>query len=370
MKVLHLCDFAGNLGNAIRILRIRDYLSRENDVRFVNVASAYKPRVKLFFHPHALYGIVRRRVDGSKGRLTDLEARIITAEDLLKAATKHWNPDVVWSEGPVGAAASIRTFGESIPVVTDMHGIGSAEQPEGTGIDAVEYERSMETLVFSKSFRVIVVSTPMKDHLLALHGIEQDRISVIPNGSEVRQDRAQYREPHRAIFGGIFAEWEDPDSYLDLAKRDQRTEFYLAGTGPLENHIRDRIRNERIRIHYLGSLNYAAAIATFARMTVGLAPSSDTLARKVACPIKVFDYLSCGLPVITPNVGEWGEIVSKNKCGFVTKESNAEEFEECLRLLDRSTWEEMSANGLRLIENQYNWNKLLGGIDEILGVCH
>jgi glycosyltransferase involved in cell wall biosynthesis len=369
MKVLHICDFAGNLGNAIRILKIRDYLSRENEVQFINVASAYKPQEKLLLHPHATFRIIRRRVGSSKRRLTDLEARIIVAEDLLRAATKHSSPDIIWSEGPVGAAASIRMFGESIPVVADMHGIGSAENANGTGSETVEYEKSVEALLFSKSFRVIVVSKPMKDYLLEVHGVDRERISVIANGSEVRQERARYREPHRAIFGGIFADWEDPDSYLDLAKRDQRIEFYLAGTGPLENHIRERIRKERIGIHYLGSLDYDAAINVFASMTVGLAPSSDTLARKVACPIKVFDYLSCGLPVITVNVGEWAEIVSNNRCGFVTEKSDAEEFDRCLRLLDKPTWEGMSANGLRLIANQYNWNRLLGGIDEILRAC-
>jgi len=302
--------------------------------------------------------------------LTDLEARIIIAEDLLRTTMKRWSPDVIWCEGPVGGAASLHVIGKTIPVVTDMHGVGSAEYGEGTEREVIIYEKSVEDLVCSQSFRVIVVSSPMKDHLTATYGIPSDRLSLIPNGSDVRQVTAKYREPHRVIYGGIFADWEDPDSYLDLAKRNRRCEFYLAGSGPLKNHIIRRIRKERIPIHHLGSLGYAAAIRSFATMSVGLVPSADTLARKVACPVKVFDYLSCGLPVITPNVGEWSKAISANQCGFVTKTSNAEEFDQCLSLLNKPTWEKMSANGLRLIEDEYNWEKLLGGVDEILRACH
>jgi len=52
-----------------------------------------------------------------------------------------------------------------------------------------------------------------------------------------------------------------------------------------------------------------------------------------------------------------------------TKQSSVKELEECLDSFDRPTWEEMSSNGSRLTEKEYNWNTLLTRIDDVLRVC-
>lgn len=375
MRILFLCDFTGNLGNAIRISRIYEYLTKGNDVKFDNVALAYNPKVKLLLHPDVGARILRHMAGHDNRVVTELDARMMLATKIVEKAVRTWKPDMIWCENTVAAVASIRSVGRSVPVITDMHSAPPAEYagevtgPGGPDEETIRYLKEMEQLIYSYSSTVIIVSSPMKDYVVATYGVSPDKLWTIPNGSDVRDERAKYREPHRVIYGGIFAAWEDPDSYLDLADRNRRCEFYLAGNGPLEKHVLGRIWKERIPIHYLGSLDYAKAIASFATMTVGVAPSADNLTRRVACPVKIFDYLSCGLPVITPNVGEWAKVISANKCGFVTKASDAEEFDQCLSSLDRRTWEEMSANGLRLIEKEYNWNKLLRGIDEILHAC-
>ena len=264
---------------------------------------------------------------------------------------------------------------QAIPVVADVHGLASAEYEEATasnGPDAKTLSRikDAEERLCSNSFRVIVVSSPMKDYLVEAYGISPDKVCTVPNGSDVRKERAKYSEPHKVVYGGILGAWEGIDVFLDLAKMDQRHLFYLLGGGPLKKHVLTRIRKEGIPIVYLGYLDYASAIERFTEMTVGIALIVNTFARRVASPVKIYDYLSCGLPVITSDVGEWSQMVSKNRCGFVTKTSEAEELVQCLDRLDRATWEEMASNGMRVIERDYNWNVLLNSVNDILSQCH
>jgi glycosyltransferase involved in cell wall biosynthesis len=191
---------------------------------------------------------------------------------------------------------------------------------------------------------------------------------VIPNGSDIRLRISRYDEPLKVIYGGNFVYYENIDSYLDLARINRTCAFYLAGGGPMKEHLLTRVRNEKIRVEYLGYLSYDECIDTFASMNIGIMPAAKTVNIEIAYPIKVFDYMSCGLPVITPDFGEWAKVVSRNKCGMVTRTSSAEEFDACLRSLNREMWQEMSANAVRVIREQFNWSILLRELDAIFKI--
>ena len=147
----------------------------------------------------------------------------------------------------------------------------------------------------------------MKTYIAEICNVKTRNIIVVPNGSDIRLRISHDCEPLKVIYGGNFVYYENIDSYLDLARMNRTCVFYLAGGGPMKEHLLRRIRDEKIGIEYLGYLSYDECIDTFANMNVGIMPAVKTLNIAMAYPIKVFDYLSCGLPVITPDFGDWAE---------------------------------------------------------------
>lgn len=374
MRILHLCHFSGNLGDSVRIQRMHSYLrSRGDDVGFLNLPSTRSQLVRFTLHPRMMKTILASKMRfGSMEHLRN-QIRLELCAEVLRRRTQAFRPNVIVCEGVFAGHVALSTVGDSIPVITDVHSIISAQYESDTFgkvfNERLSYLREIESSVFRKSAGAIVISNPMKSYAVARYGASDSRVYVIPNGSDVRKDVSEYREPLRVVFGGIFAYWENIDSFLDLARLDRRSVFYIAGEGPLKKHILDRIRKEELKVDYLGYLRHRDMIAKFCGMNVGVAPAVRAVNISFAYPIKVFDYLSCGLPVITPDFGEWARVISMNRCGFVTKDSTGEEFSECLNSLDRSTWEEMSANGLRLIRDQFDWKVLLGRMDGIIQEC-
>jgi glycosyltransferase involved in cell wall biosynthesis len=301
------------------------------------------------------------------------KVRLELCAEVLRKKTSVFRPNLIICEGVFAGCVALFTVEDGVPVITDVHSVVSV-QYEGDTLGKVvkerlNYLRDLERAVFEGSSGLIVISNPMKTYVIGRYDVRNSRVYVIPNGSDVRREVSEYREPLRAVFGGIFTYWENIDSFLDLAKLNKRALFYLAGDGPLKKHILKRIREEMLEVKYLGYLRHKDAIAEFSKMNVGIAPAVKTVNISFAYPIKVFDYLSCGLPVITPDFGEWAKVISKNRCGLVTKSSSANEFDECLNSFDRSTWEEMSSNGLRVIRDQFNWNLLLSRMDEVIQAC-
>ncbi|MCF6410132.1 glycosyltransferase family 4 protein [Pseudalkalibacillus salsuginis] len=79
----------------------------------------------------------------------------------------------------------------------------------------------------------------------------------------------------------------------------------------------------------------------------------------VSLPIKMFEYMSAGLPVIASNFPLWKEIVEDNDCGICVDPLDEEEISRAiLELLDDpERCIRLGENGRRAVADKYNWKK-------------
>lgn len=81
---------------------------------------------------------------------------------------------------------------------------------------------------------------------------------------------------------------------------------------------------------------------------------------KVAIPVKVFEAMAVGIPVIV-NKNIWiSNFVKKNRIGFCVDENNMEEIEQVILEIkkNRNLATEFGENGRKLFEEVYNWEKM------------
>ncbi|MEW6608434.1 MAG: glycosyltransferase [bacterium] len=76
-----------------------------------------------------------------------------------------------------------------------------------------------------------------------------------------------------------------------------------------------------------------------------------------AMPNKLFEYLSCGLPVIASNFPLWKEIVEGNNCGICVNPLNPRDIAQAIEYLMEHPDEakQMGENGRKAVEERYNW---------------
>lgn len=258
----------------------------------------------------------------------------------------------------------------SVPCVVDVHGLVGAEA-KGDSDRHWPLFKMLEDEVFNNVDHLLVVSKAMKNYIVHHYDRPPDEITVVYNGSEVQSRIAKFDYPLRVIYAGNFAPYEKVDDYLELAKRANTRDFkfFLAGKGTNSQtkHILSRIKREKINIRYLGYVPRTRMLEMLSNMQVGISPSSTGIERLVAFPIKVLDYMACGLPVITPKIGDWGHVVERENSGIALKDDSSENHLKALwSLTDKFVWNEKSRNGIQVIKTTYSWDKVLSPTKDII----
>jgi len=271
-------------------------------------------------------------------------------------------PNVILAEtSAVGFIASIIAKEHGITCITDMHGLTFAE---AIGLKRKNWQETFyrDVRALQRSDRVIVVSKKMKDYINSKWAIPISKIIVIPNGTNPQQHIASYSFPLHVIYAGGFAYWEKIDDFIEIARHADKNKFkfFLAGDGPLRDKILETIKKENIPITYLGHIPNKKIFSILSRMQIGVAPSTRDLARQVASPVKIYDYLAAGLPVITPNIGDWGNLIINKNCGVALDDDSIQEYLNALDLMTiREFWNKKASNAIEAVTSECSWDKAL-----------
>lgn len=108
---------------------------------------------------------------------------------------------------------------------------------------------------------------------------------------------------------------------------------------------------------YLGFLDRANVKRILTEAGMGLVLLHPEPRFIVSLPIKMFEYMSAGVPVIASNFPLWKDIVEKNKCGLCVDPLNVEEIANAMKWIIENPEEakQMGENGRRAVEEIYNW---------------
>ncbi|MGB3538564.1 MAG: glycosyltransferase family 4 protein [Mesorhizobium sp.] len=127
-----------------------------------------------------------------------------------------------------------------------------------------------------------------------------------------------------------------------------------------------------VAVNELGFLTRARVKEILGSSVAGLVTLHRTPAYVDSLPVKMFEYMSAGLPVIASNFPLWREIIEGNECGICVDPLNPKAIAEAIDWLienpDRA--EEMGENGRRAVRERYNWDiekgKLLALYDKLI----
>lgn len=286
----------------------------------------------------------------------------------LFAKVKSCGIEVLQGETEIASMAAI-ILGKrlGIPVVADIHGLLVEEAIQygflKEGSKQCQQIKSFVSDVLHESDAVVVVSENLKSYLEKDFALDSSKIFCIPNAGKSRGAvRPSWPSSQNLVYAGIFEPWERVNLAIEsmpyVLSAHEKARFLIAGDGSLKAHLAKIVINLKVSnsVTFAGIVPYDKIADFMVQSDIAVLPSTLDVVRKVACPIKLFDYLITGLPVVTVVGLWWSDFVRQNNVGLVA-ENNPKSFATAINdlLSNPDKINAMSEKAIKLVRDKHNW---------------
>lgn len=206
----------------------------------------------------------------------------------------------------------------------------------------------------------VIAATPYIAKRFAENNINVVAINNYPLLHELRADvniSWQEKESRVCYVGGITYVRGICECVMAMSK----TNVELGLAGIFES---DTLRDEVSSLDGWKNVNYKGFIdrndirKLLNSSIAGLVALHPTKNYLDSLPVKMFEYMSAGIPVIASNFPLWQSIIEDNQCGICVDPLNPDSIASAINWLIQHPIEaeEMGNNGRKAVENIYNWD--------------
>lgn len=229
---------------------------------------------------------------------------------------------------------------------------------------------------FTRHSSGLIFNNPLlQRHYVGKYGISSSSIAVY-NGADtdafyptpVRQTRNSLGlspERNYLLFLGSVSPWHGIEfaiqTFLELRERTDDVDLLIVGggSGSYATRIQEKYSDEE-GIHFVGPVDNEKAMCYVNAATACLLPVNN-IRSSPGSPIKLFDYIACGKPIITQQdtIG-YSDLVNRYglgmDCNFSDSASAAGAIQEFLEDMDP---EHYRAHNRWVAENELNWARTI-----------
>lgn len=209
-----------------------------------------------------------------------------------------------------------------------------------------------------KRFDAIVTATPfIRDKFTAINPNSVD-INNFPLLDELANSSDWSQKKDEVVYVGGIAKIRGIVEIVEALNLTKGVKLNLAGKFS-ESSVEEKTKLLLgwAKVNELGFLNRQQINQVLSQSKVGLVTLHPIINYLDALPVKMFEYMASGLPVIASNFPLWKDIVEGNDCGLCVDPLNPKEIGQAIqKIIDNPDMaQRMGANGRKAVEKIYNW---------------
>jgi glycosyltransferase involved in cell wall biosynthesis/predicted metal-dependent phosphoesterase TrpH len=227
----------------------------------------------------------------------------------------------VTAPGPAGIAATLLGRITGVPLLASYHTELAAYAGLRSGDDGLEAMARMALGAFYGAPGVVLSPSPAADSSLVALGIDAARIRRWERGVDTgrfdpaKADRDAYPGEIKVLYAGRMTREKGTDllaeSFLRAHRADPRLHLLLAGGGPEEAELRDRLGERATFLGWLGGEELACAYASADAFL--FASSTDTYGQVI------LEAAASGLPIVAVAEGGPAALVENRHTGLLCR---------------------------------------------------
>lgn len=352
---------------------VKAFVSKGHRVEIVSPAGVHPPDAPVGspLKKAASASFISRNLPEFIFELLEIAYNFVAAKR-LRAAAKKTKPAFIFERYAIFNWSGVRVAKElGVPILLEINYTSFTPIYRKRSSILRPLAHAIDRWICKTADGFIAITGFVRDHLIEL-GVDSRRIIVLPNAA----DPAVFRPgiPNQALrnslkigdarivgFVGGFFPWHGLDFLVDVfsgLRRDKdRAVLLLIGDGPLKSAIEDKVRgldllSSVLFIPYLPHSDLPRYMSLF---DIAVMPDSN----HYGSPVKIYEYLAMGIPVVAPRLGPIEEGVEHGKEGLLFRRRDAADFSAALeRLLsDADERKRMGEAARRKAVAEHTWQR-------------
>ena len=283
----------------------------------------------------------------------------------LVIAIKQFKPEFIYERynlyQPAGIWAS-KLF--NIPLILEVNAPLVEERSRYSGLSLVKFAKWIENYTWKNATHTLPVTNVLADHLRNA-GVKENNITVIHNGvnqsfiDEMLAKPINNNKKEIVIgFTGFIHPWHGMDKAIDAIAKYKALPLKLicVGDGNILPELKAQANALEIsdKIEFAGLVTRDKVLNYVEQFDIALQPDVTAY----ASPLKMFEYMAAGIPVIASNIALWEGIVSEVKCGICVDPYSKYDIANAIDFLAENLDEakEMGERGRAAVLEKYNWD--------------
>ena len=294
----------------------------------------------------------------------------------------RFRPDIIYARRSLLPTAVIISKILRLPCIAEVNSIVSEtkKMEEASRLRIFIYHLN-EWLNNKFADKIIAVTGGIKKELHEKYKVPSDKIVVIPNGANIDLFKPMYKEKakeelnldkniHYVCFVGNFSPWQGVEYLIQSAplvlKKIPETEFLLVGYGRMNEKLSNLVEKTGVsdKFIFTGAVPYKKIPKYINASDVLVSPKKSL--KSGHSPLKLYEYMSCGKPVVASKLDGF-EILEENNAGILVEPGNLEELAKAIIKLikDEKLGREMGGNGREYVVKYHSWRGVAKRITEV-----
>lgn len=222
-----------------------------------------------------------------------------------------------------------------------------------------------------KKFDYIITATPyIKDKFLKINKNSVD-INNFPILGELSNDTPWNERKDEVCYVGGIAKVRGIKEIVKAMEYTNGIKLNLAGKFT-EKLVEDEVKAYQSwqKVNELGFLGRNEISELYKNSKAGIVTLHPVINYLDALPVKMFEYMAAGIPVISSDIKLWKEIIDDAKCGICVNPLDPKEIADAIKYIMTHPEEaqQMGENGKKVVFEKYNWKVEEKKLFELYGV--
>jgi glycosyltransferase involved in cell wall biosynthesis len=271
--------------------------------------------------------------------------------------------------------------------VVEVNGLAPVEMKINSVSGAwITFVTLMERIIYKLSDQVVVPSVLIRDYLCRNYGVREDSVLVVSNGAnpefsrpmdktECRRQLGLPLEGNFLVFVGSLKQWHGIDRLVplmpSLVKEIPDLHLLIVGDGEKREGLKQWVNEKQMSQNVIlaGRVPFEKVPIYINAGDICLAPYfEEGLNETGISPLKIFEYMACGRPIITNPVGGLDALFREHEIGVMIHSMNPQDWEVPIRTLlkDPEKMKVLGDNGYQAVQTHFSWEAICKKIENAL----